>query len=92
MHTTLIVVVCHRTVWYRADYFQTLAANNESHHDSHRPAGGFDTSEPGTPSECSSVARSVARISTAAVMFRVGGVKGDSDPGTNHTLCAMNRI
>ena len=29
MHTTFDRGRCYRTVWYRADYFQTLAANSE---------------------------------------------------------------
>ena len=66
--------------WYRADYYQTLAASGEIAVNPTGPADSFDPSEPGVPSECSVEDRFFAPTNIALDISQADAARANPTP------------
>jgi sulfatase modifying factor 1 len=70
--------------WYRADYYQTLAAKNEIAMNPKGPADSFDPSEPGVRKRVQRGGSFLCTDQYCARYIAGGRGKGELDTGTNH--------
>jgi formylglycine-generating enzyme len=70
--------------WYRADYYQTLAASGEVAIDPKGPADSFDPSEPGVPKRVQRGGSFLCTDQYCARYVAGGRGKGAPDTGTDH--------
>jgi sulfatase modifying factor 1 len=70
--------------WYRADYYQTLAAKNEIAVNPKGPADSFDPSEPGVRKRVQRGGSFLCTDQYCARYIAGGRGKGELDTGTNH--------
>jgi formylglycine-generating enzyme len=70
--------------WYRADYYQTLAAGGEIAVNPKGPADSFDPNEPGTRKRVQRGGSFLCTDQYCARYVAGGRGKGELDTGTNH--------
>ncbi len=70
--------------WYRADYYQTLAAGSEIAMNPKGPADSFDPNEPGTRKRVQRGGSFLCTDQYCARYVAGGRGKGELDTGTNH--------
>jgi sulfatase modifying factor 1 len=70
--------------WYRADYYQTVAASGEIAINPHGPADSFDPGEPGTRKRVQRGGSFLCTDQYCARYIAGGRGKGEMDTGTNH--------
>ena len=70
--------------WYRADYYQTLAASGEIAMNPKGPVDSFDPGEPGIPKRVQRGGSFLCTDQYCARYIAGGRGKGEPDTGTNH--------
>jgi len=70
--------------WYRADYYQTLAASGEIATNPQGPPDSFDPNEPGVPKKVQRGGSYLCTDQYCARYIAGGRGKGELDTGTNH--------